>query len=178
MLKIIVIFILVLKASYISSFLKGKRDLGQKMSVRDIKDEGIIYPCSNCNSEYKSAIQLTIHNYNAHSRGEIVCELCDFKFKTKEQMHNHKTRCKEGLMRDFKCDECEFTCLAVGKESFFMKIRWHISSRHEGLIFTCDDCEFRTQYKTNLDQHKYVHSAKSIHCATCDYIALCVRPLN
>ena len=177
-LNIIVIFILVRKAAYTLSFLEGKRNFRTNMPVKVIKDEVIIYPCANCNSEYKSASWLTTHNYNAHSRGEIICELCDFKFKTKQQMNNHNTRCKKGLLRDFKCDECEFTCSAVGQELGYMKIRQHISSRHEGLIYTCDICEFRTQYKTNLDQHKYVHSAKTINCANCGYIGSTKRAMT
>ena len=56
-------------------------------------DEGIIYPCANCNSEYKSENQLKRHNYNVHTKIDIVCELCELMLKTKQQMNNHNTRC-------------------------------------------------------------------------------------
>ena len=118
------------------------------------------------------------HNYMIHSKVEIVFELCDFKMKTKQGVYTHKGRCKGGSLRDFKCDECEFTIHAVNEHLGYMKMQQHIRSKHEGLLYTCDVCEFNTQYKTNLDQHKYVHSAKTFKCVSCQYIASTKRALT
>ena len=150
------------------------------MSVGAIKEEeGIIYPCANCNSEYKSARQLRRHNDYAHSKGENVCELCDIKLKTKHQISNHKTRCKGGLLKNFKCDECGFSCQAVSKHMGYVKMHQHKRSKHEGLLYTCDECEYKSEYKPNLDQHKrYVHSAKLINCTQCEYLSSTKRAMT
>ena len=60
-----------------------------------------------------------------------------------------------------------------------MKIYQHTRSKHEGLIYACDSCEFKSEYKSNLDQHKInVHGSKNFNCTECKYIASTKRAMT
>ena len=143
-------------------------------------DDGIVFPCTNCNSKYESAKQLKRHNYNVHPRVEIACKHCDFKAKTQGSMYNHRGRCNKVLsIENFKCDQCDFTCKAKGKKQGYMIIYQHISSKHEGLIYTCESCEYKSEYKANFEQHKRaMHSAKVFNCTQCDYVSSIKRAMT
>ena len=94
----------------------------------------------------------------------------------------HRARCKEiTKLEIFKCAQCDFTCQSEKKHIGFKKIAYHVKAKHEdeGVLYTCDVCDHKTQYKSNMEQHKeYKHRTKSIHCSNCDYKTSTKRALT
>ena len=49
----------------------------------------------------------------------------------------------------FSCQECNYTAITS------TGVNQHIKSKHEGICYTCDQCEYKTQSKSNLKVHVY-----------------------
>ena len=150
------------------------------MSDGGIEDEGLIYPCSKCDVIYRSASHLRKHTYDVHHDRELVCEICDFKVNTRRRFDRHQARCKEiTKLVIFKCDQCEFTCQSQKRYRANHYLATHVKAKHEGVLYSCDVCDHKTQYKSNMEQHKeYKHRTKSIHCSNCDYKTSTKRALT
>ena len=155
------------------------------MSDEGIEDEGLIYPCAKCDVIYRSASRLRKHAYDVHDvhyDRELFCEICEVKVKTRtlNSFYMHRARCKEiTKLEIFNCDQCDFTCQSQKRHLGFAKIANHVKAKHEGVLYTCDVCDHKTQYKSNMEQHKeYKHRTKSIHCSNCDYKTSTKRALT
>merc|ERR1719470_505200 len=63
----------------------------------------------------------------------------------------------------FKCDICEY-------KSGRYKLEEHKRTKHLGITYSCDECDFRARSKNNLSQHiKSKHEGiryKCNHCPT------------
>ena len=139
---------------------------GTKMLVGGNEDEGLIYPCSKCDVIYRSASRLRKHAYDVHHDRELFCEICEVKVKTRKfnSFRMHRARCKEiTKLEIFKCDQCDFTCQSQKRHLGFAKIANDVKAKHEGVLYSCDVCDHKTQYKSNMEQHReYKHRTKSI----------------
>ena len=60
-----------------------------------------------------------------------------------------------------KCKECNVFLSSAG-------MNLHIRAEHEGVIYSCNMCPFKTQYKTSLLNHKGGHDGKSYFWKDCD----------
>ena len=48
----------------------------------------------------------------------------------------------------------------------------HKQSKHEGVIYICDKCDYRTSWEGDLKRHKNVkHEGVTYDCDLCDYKA-------
>ena len=66
----------------------------------------------------------------------------------------------------YKCEECE--------ESYKSKpaLRYHTSSKHEGICYSCKYCGYKATQQGNLKQHQEaIHEGVRYSCDDCDYHA-------
>ena len=65
---------------------------------------------------------------------------------------------------------CDYTFEVASLSQVNVKIEQHKRSKHDGIIFSCETCDFKTEYASNLTSHcEYVHSKIIFQCKAFDY---------
>ena len=162
--------------------------------------EGRRFKCDECNWETKQKLLLKQHKSYKHNEGSgahtFDCTACDFKAKVQSRLRGHictehpemakalgkkswtKPKASESndSVTELKCKECDqqfksftglrqhtqmkhegvvYSCETCSfKSSYKQALKHHIQMKHEGLIFTCENCSFKTVYRQSMRLHK------------------------
>ncbi|GAB6032924.1 hypothetical protein CHUAL_012119 [Chamberlinius hualienensis] len=103
---------------------------------------------------------------------ELLCKVCDKKFKTKQTFRQHMRRHTYPDIIQ-QCPHCPFKAY-----NFKSKLFYHLASKHQmdlqgNLLeknFKCQECDFSCVAEFQLKSHKiYKHGAKIHKCDVCSY---------
>ncbi|XP_011308060.1 zinc finger protein 91 isoform X2 [Fopius arisanus] len=130
--------------------------------------------CPHCNYTYQNSKKLQRHILTAHKdvqgekSGEIVrrnrCTMCNFVAYTPTDMENHQ-RLHHLKRRFFRCTKCSYMTHVRARYTKHVKY-------HSMPMIKCDDCDFRTPYKWNLDRHTRNHGGGgAFQCRACNFTA-------
>ena len=154
------------------------------------KHLGVVHPCDVCNLVYSTRPSLTNHIAIVHKGKRYKCSRCKLmltsQFSLKGHMKRHRGE-KE------KCDICdqEFnkyssltlhknqSHLGISSEIHFCKIcDWsgtkmgiisHNEVKHNGKVFRCDQCEYKSFQQSSLKSHKTrKHNSSKHSCKLCE----------
>jgi len=94
------------------------------------------------------------------------CPKCDFIGKSMSGTFRHRKKVHDGVTYPCKekgCKKISYTALDNKK---------HFQSKHLGIKYACDQCDFTCAYLTSLNAHiKRVHNGQIFKCDVCDYTA-------
>ena len=119
--------------------------------------------CCICGEYFTSGQKCVDHLKSSHSE---ICE--DFiKIKTIDEKSQNILNKKEEVTRKSNRN---------GRHDYqtskHINLRYHIQSVHEGLIYACDQCDYRARSKGCLKKHiQSVHEGLRFACDQCDYRA-------
>ncbi|XP_063987777.1 zinc finger protein 521-like isoform X2 [Diachasmimorpha longicaudata] len=133
-----------------------------------------LHGCPFCNYTYQNPKKLQRHILNSHKdtqgerSGEIVrrnrCTMCNFVAYTPTDMENHQ-RLHHLRRRFFRCTKCSYVTHVRARYTKHVKY-------HSMPMIKCDDCDFRTPYKWNLDRHTRNHGGGgAFQCQACNFTA-------
>ncbi|XP_015116196.1 zinc finger protein 91 isoform X2 [Diachasma alloeum] len=132
-----------------------------------------VHGCPFCNYTYQNPKKLQRHILTAHKdvqekSGEIVrrnrCTMCNFVAYTPTDMENHQ-RLHHLRRRFFRCTKCSYVTHVRARYTKHVKY-------HSMPMIKCDDCDFRTPYKWNLDRHTRNHGGGgAFQCEACNFTA-------
>ncbi|XP_052757199.1 zinc finger protein 77-like isoform X5 [Galleria mellonella] len=122
------------------------------------------YPCKECGKVYTSESRNRSHYKLIHmKKGRSVCNYCPEWFKDYYQKVKHMIEVHGDKMNNYKCSFCP--------QSFVLSsaLRAHERQKHIRLnLYTCDICNFKTSYKSNLEIHMACHSGvRNFKCEVC-----------
>lgn len=110
------------------------------------------FACDKCDKSFMLKSKLTVHKRREHSiKIKCLLERCDKLFKRRDVMKNHYNKVHLGLKRKkiFCCDLCEY------KIPRKYSLKNHMTSKHLKVRpFKCNQCNFDTVYKRELDIHR------------------------
>jgi hypothetical protein len=119
--------------------------------------------CSICGKKFKSFAPLNSHIRLLHQQDRrYVCDVCDFRFETKNQRDQHKQ--KVHVIPEYECE----LCAKLFKTAADLKT--HMLVHDDENNFVCDICQMRFKFPVSLNKHKRVmhENERSYVCALCD----------
>ena len=148
--------------------------------------------CNICGKEFRSLVSLKLHKRNTQSKcgNEIVCVLCQTKFKKRMFMKRHMIMIHSVTIEDdlegnitlvekdgqkyimtreqvlqLKCVGCPKTFQS--KQS----LKYHVKEQHAGQnIFVCGKCEQNFETERIFTQHmNRTHIARKFECELCNH---------
>jgi len=168
-----------------------KSNLDEHKSTKHL---GIRYKCEQC--DYTATLRRNLRNHVKMKHGvsetEYTCNFCPFSTKTcvedikchiaenhadksDDQFNSKKVvTLQKAIKRSpnpdkpkpepqkYYCDKCEYTSTKL------MYFNVHVESKHEGAVFTCDQCPFTTGSRLSLSSHKKRHN-DVFYCDQCEY---------
>ena len=136
--------------------------------------------CPDCDKSFASRISLNYHEKKCHSGGsEILCNNCDEIFHDFKSYIKHERSHKSSFSEpEYKCEECHATFstnsnLNRHAAQIHLLVNFNIKKKILKIYpFICDECEFSTKRKHNLDVHKLlIHGDPDpqdvVSCANC-----------
>ena len=108
--------------------------------------------CDQCEKCYASKGALTDHIKAEHEGIVITCQLCPEKFKTRNELWQHKNL-------QHSTDE-RFNCKYCGKRyGSTSELRRHMRT-HQDPTFSCKHCDKKFVYKAGLSGHERTHTGE------------------
>ena len=122
------------------------------------------FNCPDCEKSFASSISLNYHKKKCHSDGtEIPCNNCDETFHYFKSYIKHERSHKSSFSEpEYKCEECHAifstnSNLNRHAAEIHLTVNYNIKKNIVPIYpFICDECEFCTKRKHNLDVHKLV----------------------
>ena len=150
-----------MKSIFILARMKEHSAKDISFSFKKLPNEQI--QCCICGEYFTSGQKCVDHLKSSHSK---ICE--DFvKIRTIDEKSQNILNQKEEVTRKSN---------RHGKHDYqtskHINLRYHIQSVHEGLIYACDQCDYRARTKGSLKKHiQSVHEGLRFACDQCDYRA-------
>ena len=99
-----------------------------------------------CEEVYTIAQGLKQHKEVKHEGIFYPCEICEFKTQYKQHLKIHKALKHGQVEKEIKkvkqkCDKCDEVYVSA------QGLRQRKEVKHEGIFYPCEICEFKTQYK-------------------------------
>ena len=158
---------------------------------------GKVHQCKVCGNKFSSVSTLTKHHKDYHEDPDKIhqCDICKAIVSNASYLKKHKRNSHGKDNKRHKCEQCNYQCVEKGMmtahiEMVHLKIRnfkceicshafyrktalqRHTKMVHEQVekLFSCDQCEFQTNYERNLNGHKdRVHlGLRPYKCDTCE----------
>ena len=124
--------------------------------------------CELCGKTFTKNYKYRLHIEEVHGDKELFCDKCDYSTKIKRYLNEHmKKQHSEGgtqkVDKDLFCEFCSFTT------KYHQSLEDHIDRKHRNIEYKCDheDCEFATNSKRKLCDHKAEHKGEMFPCPTC-----------
>ncbi|RZC39228.1 zinc finger protein 91 [Asbolus verrucosus] len=138
-----------------SKTFSDRRQLRIHMSV--VHEKIKPYLCNYCGYKGSSRSALKMHIRQHTGEKPFVCDACSYATSDHNSLRRHKLR--HTGQKPYKCSFCSYACI----QSSTYKV--HIKTKHPGqekdLMFTCQDCQFRTVNKEMYVAHMItVHDQK------------------
>lgn len=129
-----------------------------RAKVHNAEHNYTVHSCDQCNKEFFSVSELTLHKRRHLDEKDHECPECKKKFAAKGNLRMHmRTHAKDKL---YKCDLCDR--MFSHPYSLVTHRRIHTND----LPFTCDECGKRYRSKHQLSSHANVHKEESPY--SCD----------
>ena len=130
--------------------------------------KGKLYTCDKCEYTAKQKDSVKFHSATQHGSKTFACSEveCGFKSGYKSAVNQHIKQKHEGLSikgKIYNCDECNL--------NFKSKIglKQHTEAKHDGIVYRCDSCEYKTQYKQFFKTHQCGIQRKRIEKTNKEY---------
>jgi KRAB domain-containing zinc finger protein len=122
--------------------------------------------CEYCGKTYSSEGVLKNHIRRVHLKEQdFVCDKCEQKFATKDELRKHMAAKHELDRQSFVCDACGKAYSSVSK------LKNHIAYEHQNKEkpFACDICQSRFAYQPEMLRHRERHATvPQYSCPSCD----------
>lgn len=109
--------------------------------------ENVTYPCKLCNMIFKGNTSLKDHILVVHEKKGQKCSECDYRARNNANLKIHYDSVHRRLM-NYSCDKCIFQTANP------KTLKQHISAKHEGAKFDCDQCDLIVSTVDGLRRHK------------------------
>ena len=99
---------------------------------------------------------------------DFRCDLCNYTTIFTSKLEWHKKHIHTQKIRKFPCDKCKYSAITE------YRLRDHKETVHENIrAFKCPSCDHAATNKSNIDKHiKVVHEKiKEFGCQKCSYSA-------
>ena len=148
------------------------------------------YVCEECNTSYKQRKNLLRHIRSKHEGITYFCRLCDYETTRKDHLKGHTKSVHENAV----CKENTFNMASLSERQAYSKelnkcekcqlsfslrnaLLRHIKSKHEGIVYNCEECGYKAsrQYRFRLHKesvHKHQESVQKdlVYCCNqCKY---------
>ena len=133
------------KPHKIKKFIKNVSKKGK------MKDNKLLeYRCNKCSFSSQKERFLTIHRRRRHGEKSHNCSNCQEHFPDLRDLKRHIYAKHMGIF----CHLCR--C----QPSTEKELEEHNSEKHDGITFSCTECNFVTSSKLNLEMHEKIHIQK------------------
>ena len=125
-----------------------------------------IYSCDTCDMDFCNKGSLKNHKDTYHQARQIfACEICDRNFGEKSALKEHtRNEHEDKTEKAESCNTCDMKF--DDKES----LNIHKENVHtKNLIFSCDNCDYKTKSKDDFHEHGFIHT---LQCPKCSYKAI------
>ena len=121
---------------------------------------GFPVQCKHCDFGCQGPQGMKMHLKNCHQKERRksknstskpkTCEKCKFTARKKSELVIHVEREHNERKRKniYKCLQCDFETMST------FSIMTHKQSKHEGIRYDCNDCEYQATTRGNLNRHK------------------------
>ena len=118
------------------------------------------FMCEECGTSFWRNSNLRKHLRDTHGDKSFSCDRCSYKTAHKRSLNHHIQYVHEGI-KPYKCvyQECNFSGTSTKS-----KLDEHLSLVHQH-VYSCDNCDHKTQDRTDLIKHnKFTH----LKCDNCE----------
>lgn len=135
-------------------------------------DNGVIFPCDECQMEFTNVKSLNLHKQN-HARGaRFRCAICSTDFSIRYQFMEHMNS-HNGIL--FQCEHCFRKFQKLGNLKTHQRIHHKHETNHTqpnevSNDFNCNSCDKSFHTNASLRRHMKIHSTQNqyIHCDICN----------
>ena len=124
--------------------------------------------CERCGKTFSKNYKYRLHIEEVHGDKMLFCDKCDYSTKIRRYLNEHvKKQHSEGdtgrLEKELFCEFCSFTT------KYHQSLQDHIDRKHRNIEYKCDHehCNFATNSKRKLCDHKAEHKGELFPCPTC-----------
>ena len=128
------------------------------------KHSSLTFSCQFCSKSYKWETDLQRHQLK-HQGVKFFCDLCDKNFSQKRLLSLHKRTHHEKVVQKCLIDGCDLETTLVSS------LCAHKKAVHEGKLFYCEFCDFKSPVKGTVTRHMAsLHDKVKKHkCDFCEY---------
>lgn len=124
--------------------------------------------CELCGKTFTKNYKYQLHIKEVHGDNMLFCDKCEYSTKIKRYLNEHvKKQHSEGdtgrVEKELFCEFCSFTT------KYHQSLEDHIDRKHRDIEYKCDHehCNFATNSKRKLCDHKAEHNGELFPCPTC-----------
>ena len=119
---------------------------------------------ASCNGQrFKTAKKFMFHMNKIHNLKPWLCEICEKRFKERQNYQYHMMTNHESGTKTFICDICEVPKVFKNPRQLYTHRSLHLGRR-----FLCSQCGYKARSSANLRGHiKSKHEGKSFECKVC-----------
>lgn len=121
--------------------------------------------CEHCGKKFSKLESKKNHTALYHNPNLVLkkCTDCNAEFRTPAELRNHEKRCKN-IDENAVCSHCDQNF------KLYTDLSKHIKLQHDlnAPKFYCDECEYTTIYKHNIDRHK-IAAHQTHRCDICKH---------
>ena len=132
-----------------------------KHRTHDVREKAL--SCDECDEEFPKLSLLRKHQFEAHDKGAVFCNICGHKSKSDSYLKVHMASHKEESEKEYMCSDCG---MAFGCKSYLQR---HYNRVHEGnKRYKCSECGKCVASKSILEGHMNMHlGIKPYKCEYC-----------
>ena len=129
-------------------------------NVQNTEEEQV----SSCRGQrFKTAKKFMFHMSKVHQMKPWLCEMCQKRFKERQNYQYHMMANHETGSKTFVCDICEVPKVFKNPRQLYTHRSLHLGRR-----FLCSHCGYKARSSANLRGHiKSKHEGKSFECNVC-----------
>ena len=119
---------------------------------------------SSCRGQpFKTARKFMLHMNKVHQLKPWLCDICQKRFKERQNYQYHMMTNHEDGTKTFVCDICEVPKVFKNPRQLYTHRALHLGRR-----FLCSQCGYKARSSANLRGHiKSKHEGKSFECNVC-----------